>query len=76
MTAFTDTGLHGNTTYVYRVDVVTNLGEETQSGMLEGMFHELVAQWPLALEEGDFVRLYWEEAGNLAALGQDEPHGS
>lgn len=67
-TGFTDTGLLGNTEYFYQVVVQTARDEQIASSEQSGIFHQLLASWPLSIGENEWVRLYWEETGRLAAL--------
>ncbi len=67
-TEFSDAGLLGNIEYFYRVVVQTARDEAIVSAEESGMFHPLLASWPLPVEEDEFVRLYWEDPGRLTAL--------
>jgi hypothetical protein len=57
-----DTDLSGNTEYSYRIDVVTEIGEQIPSLEARDGFHFKVSDWPLELEAGPAfkrnVRLY------------------
>ena len=67
-TAYVDTNLVGNTEYFYQVVVETQRDEEVRSEEQRGAFHQLLATWPLAIAEGEYVRLYREGEG-ITALG-------
>ena len=71
--SYNESGLDGNTTYCYRVDVRTDrgqilMGEEEQCGG----FHFFVDEWPLPLDEDDVVRLYTFAEDRLTAVVANE----
>lgn len=69
VTSFVDTTIHGNTDYFYAVKVITDAGEEvTSDERLAPRLHRLVASWPLDVAGEEYVRLHWDEDGQLAAL--------
>lgn len=76
-TTFTDSGLLGDTEYTYQVVVVTQTGEEVPGSTVSGRFHELVAEWPLDLQDplttpaSAFVRLGLEPGNRIAATVAD-----
>jgi hypothetical protein len=47
--------LAGNTSYRYRVEVVTTGQGTVQSREVTGQFHELVAFWPLEVSDEDVI---------------------
>ncbi|MBI2504926.1 MAG: fibronectin type III domain-containing protein [Candidatus Latescibacteria bacterium] len=59
-TAYVDSLLSGNTEYFYRVVVKTERGEEAPSEEKTGIFHQLLATWPLGEEAQPAGRLYVE----------------
>jgi hypothetical protein len=68
----TDSNLFGATEYLYQVVVRTDSGENVVGPEVTGAIHRLVAEWPLDVEEDnavqDFVRLYADPDGRIAAL--------
>jgi len=70
--SFVDTDLLGNTAYSYRIDVVSEIGEQVPSSTASGGFHLKVSEWLLDLEPGAAfrtnVRLYALGGGRIAAL--------
>ena len=71
VTSFVDTGLVGETEHHYQVGVVTTRGEEVTSQSVSGAIHWSVAEWPLELDEGGYVRLYVAPDGRIAASVAD-----
>ena len=71
-TGYVDSHLLGNTPYSYWVTVVTTRNEEARSNRVTGAIHPLLAEWPLPVEgdgtQVDYVRLYAEPDGRIAAL--------
>lgn len=67
-TTLIDSGLHGNTRYSYQVVVLTERDEEVESGERGGIFHEWLMNWPLEVEEDEYVRLYAEPGERILAL--------
>ena len=65
-TAYVDSLLSGNTEYFYQVVVETERGEELPSEEQSGIFHQLLATWPLAIVSGEYVRLYRKGEGITA----------
>ncbi|MFH1567628.1 MAG: fibronectin type III domain-containing protein, partial [Gemmatimonadota bacterium] len=68
MTTAADTLPLGDTRYLYRVVVHTTRGEEVTGPELSGIIYRHVADLPLDLAAGDYVRLYAELDGRVAAL--------
>lgn len=67
-TTFTDSRLNGNTEYFYQLVIDTDRDEQVPSTEASGLFHPLLDTWPLDVEAGDYVRLYLEPDGRIAAL--------
>ena len=65
---FADSGLVGNRSYSYSVEVVTDRNEGIASDEESGIIHPLVDSWPLDLVEGSAVRLYRDEEGVKALI--------
>jgi len=68
---FVDSGLTGNTEYIYSVEVVTALDEAVASPEQSAVIHPLVASWPLELDPSGVVRLYGEEDGISALVARN-----
>jgi hypothetical protein len=65
---YVDSGLAGNSEYLYTVEVNTERGEVVASEEQSSIIHPLVTSWSLDLEPDDAVRLYGTEDGVRALV--------
>ena len=68
--SFVDSGLTGNTEYLYSIEVVTERDEGIASSERSGIIYPLVASWPIDLDSDEVVRLYGDDVGVSALVSQ------